>query len=63
MHKARPAIAALIAGLLVPLLGPGETRAELDATLYCATSHTFIGSVFSLLGMHDVAHVACGPRR
>jgi len=47
-----------VAGLVASLPSPGTAQTyyyELDQTYYTATSHTFIGSVFALAGLKNVA--------
>jgi iron complex transport system substrate-binding protein len=33
---------------------------ELDQTYYSATSHSFVGQIYTLLGLHDIADAAPG---
>ena len=55
--RLRARVAAIVHS--VPRGGkPLSVYHEIDSTYYSATSHTFIGSIYKLLGLHDIADAA-----
>lgn len=55
----RSQVAAIIASVPRPRLAL-SVYIELDQTFYSASSHTFIGQVLALLGLHNIADKASG---
>ena len=66
INEARSLVSAMrtevasIAGSLGHLAHTFSVYHELDDTYYSATSHTFIGQVYALLGLRDIADQASG---
>jgi iron complex transport system substrate-binding protein len=55
----RRQVAAIVASVPKPRV-PLSVYLELDQTFYSASSHTFIGQVLALLGLHNIADKASG---